>query len=325
MKELFQFLSSPLPVKRDFILPSRVILSPMEGVMSSPLFHTCAKEWALTDSWMTPFLGISPSSPPSVGALRRKYKTLLAEEKILTLQFLGYDAKSMALGARAAVKAGFNSININFACPSGTVLKTGSGGSLLKKPLLMREILQSIREYAPEITLSVKLRTGFSDPKEMEEYLPYMKEWGANWVILHYRTVKENYKILPPEKRKERLIRASQLINDTLPLFGNGDILTVEDAKEVITSCHCQGIASARGLFFNPFLLRELKGEVIPEEGRKKFLAFMRSKVEEQLWGDGIYLESVLSAYGKDSPEFQEAMRFSDWIREEKKKNRKKG
>ena len=324
MKKLYDFLSSPISIKEDFILPSRVILSPMEGVMSSPLFHTCAKEWKLTDSWMTPFLGISPSSPPSVGALRRKYKTLLAEEKILTLQFLGHDAKAMALGAKAAVKAGFNSININFACPSGTVLKTGSGGSLLKTPETMKKILLLIRELAPEITLSVKLRTGFSDPQEMEEYLPYMKEWGADWGILHYRTVKENYKILPPEKRKERLMRASQLVNGTLPLFGNGDILTVEDAEEVISSCHCQGVASARGLFFNPFLLRELKGEVIPEEGRKKFLAFMRAKVEEQLWGDGIYLESVLSAYGKDSPQFREAMEFSNWIREEKKKNRKK-
>ena len=322
MNELFSFLASPLPIRKDFILPSRAILSPMEGVMSSPLFHTCAKFLALTDSWMTPFLGISPSSPPSVGALRRKYKTLLAEEKVLTLQFLGHDPKAMSLGAKAAVRAGFRSININFGCPSGTVLRTGSGGSLLKQPEKMKEILESIRENAPEITLSVKLRTGFADPLEMENYLPEMKKWGADWVILHYRTVTENYRKMDKETRKERLAAASRMLDRTLPLFGNGDILTVSDAKEVIL-CGCQGTACGRGLFQNPFLLRELKGEQVPENGKREFLNFMRDKVAEQFWGDGIYLESVLGAFGKDSPEFREAMAFAGELSKKKKKRKR--
>ena len=302
------FFRQPLALTSRFTLPSRAILSPLEGIMNRDHFFRAAVNLNLIDSWMPPFIGITKGAPPKLPALRKRFRVFLEAGIPFTVQILGHDPESMAEACRTLFSLGVCSVNVNCACPSPTVISSGSGSALLKQPALIGEILKTVREAVPELCVSVKLRSGFRSADELPDILAVVQEGGAHWVIHHFRTAAEMYSEIPRSEAILRFRQARALLPDTA-YFANGDIVSVSDAEFCRRECSCDGIAVGRGILKNPFLLRAiLSGQDPDEDLRKDFLLQLTDGISGRRC-ENYRLECVKMAYGEDSPEFCEALR----------------
>jgi len=301
------FFRQPLALTSRFTLPSRAILSPLEGIMNRENFFRAAVALRLIDSWMPPFIGIPKDAPPKTGALRRRFKPFLESGLPLTIQILGHDPASMGEACRRLFELGVGSVNVNCACPSPTVVSSGSGAALLRNPDLVKAILQSIRSAAPEICLGVKLRSGFRFPDELPEIAGAVREGGAHWVIHHFRTAAENYAPVDRTEAYRRFQTCREGLSGTA-FFANGDIRTAAEAELCRRECGCDGIAVGRGFLRNPFLLRTiLTGEEPAADLRAEFLRRLTANIANRR-RDHFRLECVKMAYGEDSAEFRAAL-----------------
>lgn len=298
----------PLILQNGMVFPSRVIMSPMEGIMNSPLFFRTVCELSLADFWMPPFQGISPHAVPSPGALRKKYRIYLESGLPFFIQYLGHDPAAAAEAVRNAAAAGIKGVNFNFGCPSKTVLKSASGGAVLKEPRLMEKMLLAAKNAVPGMTVSIKMRIGYSSFKECKTLLNIVKNTGVDFVICHARTVEEKYSFLSKDAIKERMDMAVEEAGN-IPLFGNGDICGKEMA-DLYFSCGCSGIGIARGLLKDPWILERLKNKSCPDvsAGRKRFLEVYKNSLSGKK-GKGTYAECIRLAYGEDSEEFRNMIR----------------
>ena len=307
---IFSRFSEPITLHPSFSLPSRAILSPLEGIMNRDFFFDAACSLGLLDSWMPPFLGVSRGAVPSVGKLRKRFARFLDSALPLTVQLLGNDADSLAETALRLAECGVRSVNLNFACPSRTVVRSGSGGALLRDVRHTGEIAAALCRRVPQICVSVKLRSGFSCAGESGELIRRLCGAGVSWILFHFRTVSENYAFVGRDEAFRRIGMAVQAAG-AVPVFGNGDILTAEDAGRMREASGCAGVAVGRGFLKNPFLLREICGACPDENARRLFLETLFRKAVS---GSGrrkydFYLECVRMACGADSEEFQEALR----------------
>lgn len=316
-EKLASFLAAPLPLTENFTLPSRAIMSPMEGLMSNALFFLTARELHAVDFWMPPFQGVSEHAVPSPGSLRKKFGIYLDSGMAFSLQILGHDPTSAARAVLHAAETGIKAVNFNFACPSKTVLGSNSGGAVLKKPHLIEKILLAAKKEVPQMCISIKMRTGFHDPEECRAILHAAGNGGCSFIICHARTVEEKYAPLSKDRIQERMTLVAENAG-RIPVIGNGDITGREDAA-LFLSCGCSAVAAARGLLKDPLLLRKLKGEISIADGvdtRKIFLDHYRKQLSGKQ-GAGTYAECIKLSYGENSEEFQEAIRI---FREQRKR-----
>lgn len=236
------------------VIPSGIMPGPMEGVMTPLLCKTLA-ELDLIDFWITPFIRIS-TGIPKLSTIRKKISQFTENSRPVIVQLMGNDSEKLAQSALQIKKLDLLGVNMNFACPSKRVVNNEGGGSQLKSPQQMHDILSSMKEHVENFSVSAKLRIGFEDPAEMEEIIPAVCESGIDFLMLHFRTVKEGYKDV--NKGMERLARAVELAK-TIPVIGSGDIFTPQDAEHMYKLSGCDGITVARGLLKNPFLIREIQ------------------------------------------------------------------
>lgn len=245
--------AAPLPLKSGFLLPSRVMLSPMEGVTTAS-FIRAASGLGLADLLMTPFFSVTAGSVPSRASLRKKLEVYSETGLPLIVQLIGHDADSLAATACRLAEIGVRAVNLNFACPSPTVIRHGSGGALLKDPEKIRKIVSQIRSTLPEdVSLSVKLRSGFETPN-VKEIIQAVSD--AEFIVFHFRTVCEMYSPVT-----QGLVRIAEAVENTeIPIFGNGDIDSCESAEMMIQQTHCKGVAVARAFLRDPSLPNRIRG-----------------------------------------------------------------
>jgi len=317
-------LTRPLTLRPDGPTRlSRILPGPMEGVMT-PWFCRAAAELDLIPGWVTPFFRLSDNLPR-----RSKFARFLApfldSGKPVVLQLMGNRPELLADAARtAADHFPLAGIDLNFACPSPTVLRSHSGGALLRQPDQMQDIVAAVRAAIPHLPLSVKLRTGFASDREMETYIPRLAAEGLDLIAVHFRTVGEVYRETPG--RSERLTRAVALAGN-VPVFGSGDVYSTADAATIL-SCGCAGVMAARGWLRDPELLRRLQhpdhgldstSEDDREAGRRRFFLALREQARGEMPNQPRPGLTGLAAFmwGTDSPFFRRLLKFDDqafWI-----------
>jgi len=306
----------PLPLRHVGNQPiPRILPGPMEGVMT-PWFCRAAVSLDLVEGWMTPFFRLSDNLPRR-SKFARFLTPFLSSGKPVILQLLGSDAILMAEAARLAAES-FNlaGIDVNFACPSLTVIKSGGGGALLRYPDEMVKIITAMRAALPELPLSVKLRTGYESEREMDAYIPALAAAGADFISVHFRTVKEVYSEAPG--RAQRLTQAVKLA-DGLPVFGSGDVYSVADG-EALMVCGCAGIMGARGWLRDPWLLRRLREKttgndvVDVNDYRQRFFSSLQhhAKQEKPPWPRPGLTGLAAFMWGVKTPEFRRLPALDD-------------
>lgn len=192
-------------------------------------------------------------------------------------QIMGSEPEVMAEMCRHLEKRGAPRIDLNCGCPSNTVNGRGAGATLLKTPDHLHKVAKAMVE-AVSVPVTVKLRSGFADTSLFSENIAAAAESGAAFLTLHPRTKLEGYK---PPARWDLIARAKEL--SKIPVIGNGDILTPDDAGRMLKETNCDGLMVGRGAVINPWIFHEIKesmGIKSPKRCLDKTIAYIRTYYE---------------------------------------------
>ncbi|MDD9303583.1 MAG: tRNA dihydrouridine synthase DusB [Desulfobacter sp.] len=226
-------------------------LAPLAGITNLP-FRQLVKECgaAVVCSEMISAKGIFYNSEKTLVLLEST-----AEEKPLSVQIFGSDPESM--GKAAAFidqKTSADIIDINFGCSVKKVIKQGAGVALMKEPGLACDILQAVRQ-ATTLPFTIKIRSGWDNSGNQALALAKIAQnQGVDAIAIHPRTAAQGFKGKADWTHIKRL---KQEID--LPVIGNGDINSPEDAAKMMALTQCDGVMVGRAAMANPFILSQIE------------------------------------------------------------------
>lgn len=256
-------------------------LAPMEGV-GDACFRKAMASIGGFDEAVRDFLRVPTNA--HVKSLSQVYQADELSPIPLAAQIMGSDNDLMAAMAQELVARGAPRIDINCGCPSNTVTGKGAGSSLLKDPSSLREIAKAVVQ-AVSIPVTLKMRSGFEDISLFKENLLAAQESGVRYITLHPRTKVDGY---GPPARWDLIAEAKSLLK--IPLVGNGDILTVEHALNMLQMTRCDGLMIGRGSIINPFIFHQIQAHFSQEPYVPKWEDLIR------------YFDVYLASMGADTP-----------------------
>lgn len=256
-------------------LETPTILAPLAGVTNLP-FRMLAREagCGLVFSEMVSADGLTHGSRNTRELLRS-----LPAEKPLAVQLFGADPARMAEAAQAVEASGVDVLDINFGCAVRKVVKTGSGAALLRTPKLAEALLTAVRQ-AVRIPLTVKLRSGWErSGAQALEIAAIAEGCGADAVTIHPRTAVQKF-----SGRADWRVIAQLKSRLGIPVIGNGDVFSAEDAARMMAETGCDAVMVGRRAIGYPRIFTEiaarLRNEPAPPEAAGERAAVMRRYVE---------------------------------------------
>ena len=309
----------PLKLKGGITLPHRIMPGPMDGLMS-PLFCKVVNQLRLVDYWITPFIRLNDSLPKNK-ILKKYLENFNINRLPVIVQLLGNKPARFANAAKVFEDLGVSGINLNFCCPSRKVVTKNGGAKLLTQVDLMLEIIADIANATPNLSLSVKLRSGFSSSDEMSHFLPKLAINELDFIMLHFRNANEMY-----QEVNNPYLRISQAVklSSPIPMIASGDIFSVENAKATFENSSCAGITVARGLLKDPLLIRRIHRELSEPTNEKPLLAkddirklFFQTmcetaKDEPGYFSRSKFIEIARFMWGRDSTIFDNIISLND-------------
>ena len=241
-------------------LPNNLILAPMAGVTDLPFRLLCKEQGA-------GLLCMEMVSAKAILYKNRNTQALLTidpRENPVSLQLFGSDPDIIAEIAHQIEDRPFDILDLNMGCPVPKIVNNGEGSALMKNPKLAGEIIEkTVKAIKKPVT--VKIRKGFDDEHvNAVEMAKIAEASGAAAVAVHGRTREQFYS----GKADWDIIRqVKEAVS--IPVWGNGDVFTPEDAKRMKEETGCDGIMVARGAKGNPWLFKRIlhyleTGELLP-------------------------------------------------------------
>jgi tRNA-dihydrouridine synthase B len=184
---------------------------------------------------------------------RRRYLTFYDDEHPIGAQLFGSNAETLAEAARIVEDTGFDTVDLNLGCPAKRVVGCNGGSGLLRDLPKIGEIFRAVRKSV-SIPFTVKFRMGWNDAAIVCVELARMAEAeGLNAVALHARTREQGYS---GQARWEWIAAIKQAVG--IPVVGNGDIRTPEDAAAMVAQTGCDAVMIGRAAAANPWIFRQV-------------------------------------------------------------------
>lgn len=257
----------------DAILPKDsngcpyLLLAPMEGV-GDRCFRIAMAAVGGFDEAVAEFLRVPANA--HVKSLACQYDANETTPIPLAAQLMGSDPDLMAAMAQEIEQRGAPRIDLNCGCPSNTVTGRGAGSSLLKDPSLLYKIAQTMVK-AVSVPVTLKMRSGYEDTSLFKENLLAAQESGIRYLTLHPRTKADGY---GPPARWDLIAEAKSML--TIPIVGNGDILTPEDALNMLKMTGCDALMIGRGSVVNPFIFHQIRAHFSKTHYQPAWVDLMR-------------------------------------------------
>jgi tRNA-dihydrouridine synthase len=230
-----------------------LMLAPMQGV-TNRIVRKLYVEWVRPDAVFTEFVRIKREARKRISAA-----DLLEIEPVgdvpLIVQLIGYGAVELTEAARQMVDAGVKHINLNLGCPFGRTTSGLTGGNVLRNTENLPTILAGLRAVVPG-SLSVKIRSGYADPRQIFELLPLFEAVGLDFLILHPRTVVQKYTGGADHTLTREVVQAT-----SLPVIANGDINRTAFGNKLRIDANPVGLMLGRGGIADPVLFQRLRGQ----------------------------------------------------------------
>jgi tRNA-dihydrouridine synthase len=292
--------------------------APLEGVTGYIYRNAHNAYFNNIDKYFAPFIVANQGD----GFKAREINDILPENNqglVLIPQILTNNAKDFIHTSKKIHQLGYNEINLNLGCPSGTVVSKNRGSGFLSKREELDLFLDEI--FSQSVTkISVKTRIGKDQPEEFYELIEMFNKYPIEELIIHPRIQKDYYKNRPNLKIfKEALILSKN------PVCYNGDIFTVKDHKDFMKDFPDVGtLMLGRGLITNPGLISDIKNSIKLD---KKLLKDFHDKIYEDykrtLFGDRnvlfkmkeiwFYMIQVFSDNAKYAKKIRKSERLYDY------------
>ncbi len=235
---------------RDLIVDPPTFLSPMAGLTDS-VFRRLIKRLGGCGLVMTEFTSAEGLTRNSLKSKRMLFYH--EEERPVTAQLFGAEPSRLAEATRMVEDLGFDAIDLNLGCPAKKVVKACGGSALLREIKLLEEILKTIRA-ATSLPFTIKIRAGWSETEIVSVQVGKMAEdIGINAIAFHPRTRVQGFSGHSDWNLIGQLKAALKI-----PVIGNGDIVTPEDAFRMKRETGCDGVMIGRGALSNPWIFRQI-------------------------------------------------------------------
>jgi nifR3 family TIM-barrel protein len=229
-----------------------VVLAPMAGITNTAFRRLCREYGAgLYVSEMITSRALVERTPESMRLIKHH-----ESESTRSIQLYGVDPKTVAEAVTMLVAEDrADHIDLNFGCPVPKVTRKGGGAALPWKQDLFRDIVEGAVKAAGDIPLTIKMRKGIDD-----EHLTYIEAAkaaqgaGVASIALHARTAADFYS---GQADWSAIAKLKQTITD-VPVLGNGDIWSAEDAIRMVAETGCDGVVVGRGCLGRPWLFGDL-------------------------------------------------------------------
>jgi len=289
-------------------LANRYILAPMQNVTTAPYRRFCRKfqEIGLVS---VPMLYTKRIAKTPKFLEQILYK--IEEERPISIQLIGADIEAFRKSIDYLESYNFDILDINAGCPSRRAIHAKEGGYLMKDLRKLNELLQAVVKKSSK-PVSLKIRTGFEKPMNIEDLSAMINNSGITLLTIHARTVKSNFlndtlDLNTVKKLKDRI---------NIPLVGNGDITTPLSAKHFIDYTKVDAFMIGRETMGNPEIFRQVheyltKGKIV---ALKNSLALVRNYINiyEEIVDN--LLNEITYPFRNDEFKFNELKRNSIWL-----------
>jgi len=255
------------------------VLAPMADVTDC-VFRQIINKYGKPDVFWTEFVSADGLAHPKAREKLLIDLKFSKNEHPIIAQIFGGKIENIREASKLCKELGFDGIDINMGCPDKSIEKQHAGAATMKNPKLAREIIRAAKEGGDGLPISVKTRIGYNK-NEIETWIRELLAEDLAVLTVHLRTRKEMSNVPAHWDLMKHIVEIRNEMKKETLIFGNGDLIDLQDARKKIKESGCDGAMFGRAIFGNPWLF----AEKIPTLKEKLKVMIEHTKLFEKILG----------------------------------------